>query len=108
VWHCSLRAAPEDPILSDGQWAQISGEFMHGMGLAPYGDHGAVRWVAVRHADDHIHIVTTLAREDGTPPAKRVTGCASLRPGIVRRRKRRVGPRWRRRSGWAVPTRRRT
>jgi hypothetical protein len=69
VWHCSLRAAPEDPILSDGRWTQIAGEFMHGMGLAPYGDHGAVRWVAVRHADDHIHIVTTLAREDGTPPA---------------------------------------
>jgi hypothetical protein len=27
-----------------------------------------VRWVAVRHADDHIHIVATLARQDGTQP----------------------------------------
>ena len=24
VWHCSVRAAPEDPVLSDDQWAQIA------------------------------------------------------------------------------------
>jgi hypothetical protein len=24
-----------------------------------------VRWVAVRHADDHVHVVATLARQDG-------------------------------------------
>ena len=24
-----------------------------------------MRWVAVRHADDHIHVVATLARQDG-------------------------------------------
>lgn len=34
-------------------------------GLAPAGDDEGVRWVAVRHADDHIHIVATLARQDG-------------------------------------------
>jgi hypothetical protein len=32
------------------------------------GDVDAVRWVAVRHAADHIHIVATLARQDGTKP----------------------------------------
>jgi hypothetical protein len=27
-----------------------------------------VRWVAVRHATDHVHLVATLARQDGTRP----------------------------------------
>src|SRR5207237_785164 len=46
VWHCAVRAAPEDPVLSDGQWAQIAGEVMHRTGLAPYGqDDDAVRWI---------------------------------------------------------------
>ena len=37
-------------------------------GLAPEGDDLGVRWVAVRHAADHMHIVATLARQDGTRP----------------------------------------
>ena len=42
---------------------------MHRTGLAPYGqEDDAVRWVAIRHADDHMHIVATLARQDGTRP----------------------------------------
>src|ERR1017187_10312239 len=36
--------------------------------LAPAGDDLGVRWVAVRHAVDHIHLVATLARQDGTRP----------------------------------------
>ena len=28
-------------------------------------DPGAARWVAVRHADDHVHVVATLVRQDG-------------------------------------------
>jgi hypothetical protein len=42
VWHCSIRAAPEDEA--------------------------GVRWAAVRHAPDHIHLVATLARQDGRRP----------------------------------------
>ncbi len=34
-------------------------------GLAPEGDESGMRWVAVRHAPDHIHIAATLARQDG-------------------------------------------
>ena len=68
VWHLSLRAAPEDPVLTDDQWAQIAEEVMSRTGLAPAGDPDAVRWIAVRHADDHIHIVATLARQDGGRP----------------------------------------
>ncbi|MFI0448073.1 relaxase/mobilization nuclease domain-containing protein [Actinomadura sp. 6N118] len=68
VWHLSLRAHPDDPILSDAQWADIAAEVMDRTGLAPRGDADAVRWFAVRHADDHIHIVATLARVDGGRP----------------------------------------
>ncbi len=68
VWHCSVRAAPEDRMLSDAEWAQVAERVMHRTGLAPAQDELGVRWVAVRHAADHIHIVATLARQDGTRP----------------------------------------
>src|SRR5689334_16401096 len=59
---------PEDRVLPDAEWAQVASAIMHRTGLAPQGDDLGVRWVAVRHAADHIHIVATLARQDGTPP----------------------------------------
>ena len=65
VWHCAIRAAPEDRMLSDAEWALVAARVMHRTGLAPGGDELGVRWVAVRHAADHIHIVATLARQDG-------------------------------------------
>jgi hypothetical protein len=69
VWHCAVRAAPEDRTLSDAEWAQIAGNVMHRTGLAPTGqDDDAVRWVAVRHGADHIHVVAMLARQDGGRP----------------------------------------
>jgi hypothetical protein len=68
VWHCSVRAAPQDRGLTDAEWAQVAARIMHRTGLAPEGDDLGVRWVAVRHAADHIHIVATLARQDGTRP----------------------------------------
>jgi hypothetical protein len=69
VWHCSVRAAPEDRMLSDDEWAQIACDVMHRTGLAPHGqEDDAVRWIAVRHGDDHIHIVAMLARQDGRRP----------------------------------------
>ena len=70
VWHCVARAAPGDRLLSDEEWAQVATEMMERTGLAPRGqDDDAVRWVAIRHADDHIHIVATLARQDGRRPS---------------------------------------
>lgn len=68
VWHCSVRAAPEDRMLSDQEWAQVAAAVMDRTGLAPAGDDLGVRWVAVRHGPDHVHIVATLARQDGTRP----------------------------------------
>jgi hypothetical protein len=70
VWHCSLRAAPEDKTLSDDEWARIACDVMNRTGLSRYGEEDeAVRWIAVRHADDHIHIVAMLARQDGRRPS---------------------------------------
>lgn len=64
VWHCSIRNHRSDRTLTDAQWAHIGGEVMAAVGLAPHGDVDAVRWVAVRHNDDHIHLVATLVRQD--------------------------------------------
>jgi len=65
VYHLAIAAADEDRQLSDEQWADIAGEYVDRIGLAPRGDEAAVRWVAVRHADNHVHVVATLARQDG-------------------------------------------
>ncbi len=70
VWHCSVRAAPEDQMLSDDEWAQIAHDVMDRTGLSRYGEEDdGVRWVAVRHADDHVHIVAMLARQDRARPS---------------------------------------
>lgn len=65
VWHCALRAAPDDRILTDDEWAEVAVEVMDRTGIAPRGDDGACRWIAVRHAGDHVHVVAVLARQDG-------------------------------------------
>jgi hypothetical protein len=68
VWQCSLRTAPTDRALTDEEWADVAEELMHQTGIAPRGDPEACRWIALRHADDHIHVLATLAREDGRRP----------------------------------------
>ncbi len=65
VYHLAISAAKTDRLLSDREWADIAQEYLHRIGLAPRGDDEAVRWVAVRHADDHVHVVATLVRQDG-------------------------------------------
>jgi hypothetical protein len=50
VWHCPMRAAPDDRLLSDAEWADIAADVMHRTGLCPRGqEDDAVRWIAVRH-----------------------------------------------------------
>ncbi|MFB7656937.1 MULTISPECIES: relaxase/mobilization nuclease domain-containing protein [unclassified Streptomyces] len=68
VWHCPVRAAPEDRHLSDAEWADIAQRIVEAAGIAPPGDDLGCRWIAVRHADDHIHILATTVREDGRRP----------------------------------------
>lgn len=59
VWHCPVRLHPDDPTLSDGQWAHIAKRLMKAVGIHDEG----CRWIAVRHADDHIHLMATLVSE---------------------------------------------
>jgi hypothetical protein len=69
VWHCPMRAAPDDRLLSDAEWAGIARDVMHRTGLCPRGqEDDAVRWIAIRHGPDHIHLVAMLARQDRTRP----------------------------------------
>ena len=109
-------------MLSDAEWAQVAARVMHRTGLAPDGDDLGVRWVAVRHAADHIHIVATLARQDGTRPriwndyyrvreacqeAERRFGLRSTAPAdrTAARRATRAETEQAARRGWAEPPR---
>ncbi|MFD8814692.1 relaxase/mobilization nuclease domain-containing protein [Streptomyces sp. NPDC059627] len=68
VWHTSVRADPGDRILSDEEWAGIARRIVAATGIDPGDGQSGCRWAAVRHADDHIHIVATLVTEDGHRP----------------------------------------
>ena len=59
VWHCPVRLAPGDRILTDAQWQHIAERLMRATGIHQAG----CRWIAVRHADDHIHLMATLVSE---------------------------------------------
>ncbi|MEU2363071.1 mobilization protein [Streptomyces noursei] len=65
VWHCPVRTAPGDRYLTDAEWAEVARRVVDTTGIAPKGDEKACRWIAVRHADDHIHILATTVRADG-------------------------------------------
>ena len=66
VWQCSVRAAPTDRVLTDAEWADVARDVVIRAGFTAGGDDDAgCRWVAVRHAEDHVHIVVTLAGQDG-------------------------------------------
>jgi hypothetical protein len=64
VWHCSVRTDPGDRPLTDAEWNTVARRLVHAVNLAPEGDPDGCRWVAVRHADDHIHILATMVRGD--------------------------------------------
>jgi hypothetical protein len=64
VWHCSLRTAPGDRVLTDEEWAGIVGDLLDRTGIATRGDPGGCRWIAVRHAQDHVHVAAVLVRQD--------------------------------------------
>ncbi|MFE6977035.1 relaxase/mobilization nuclease domain-containing protein [Streptomyces sp. NPDC057682] len=68
VWHTSVRTAPGDRPLSDDEWAEVARRIVAATGIDPGGGQPGCRWAAVRHADDHIHIVATLVTEDGRRP----------------------------------------
>lgn len=55
-------------MLTDAEWAEVARRVVAATGIAPEGDDKACRWIAVRHADDHIHIMATSVRADGRRP----------------------------------------
>ncbi|MEU5554044.1 relaxase [Micromonospora sp. NPDC047793] len=67
VWHASMRLAPEDRhrTISDSTWANMAVQMLTEVGVATTATDPGLRWIAMRHADDHVHIVATLVREDG-------------------------------------------
>ncbi|MET7879820.1 relaxase [Micromonospora profundi] len=67
VWHASMRLAPEDRhrSISDTTWANMVVQMLTEVGVATTATDPGLRWIAMRHADDHVHIVATLVREDG-------------------------------------------
>ncbi|WP_076482862.1 relaxase/mobilization nuclease domain-containing protein [Williamsia sterculiae] len=70
VWHCSLSLAPDEEPLTEQAWATVAREFMGEMGFDSPGDASA-RWAAVHHGTtkaggDHIHIVASRVRDDGS------------------------------------------
>ncbi|MFJ2195339.1 mobilization protein [Streptomyces violaceusniger] len=68
VWHLSVRNSADDRILADEEWGEVARRMVAAAGIDDPEQGAGCRWVAVRHADDHIHIVATLAREDGYKP----------------------------------------
>ncbi|WP_328786388.1 MULTISPECIES: hypothetical protein [unclassified Streptomyces] len=71
VWYVPVRNQPDGRTQSDADWAEVAAAMVHAAGIAEPGDEQACRWIAVRHATDHIHILATLARitRKGKPPA---------------------------------------
>ncbi|ONI88077.1 hypothetical protein ALI22I_20270 [Saccharothrix sp. ALI-22-I] len=59
VWHTSVRLHPSDPVLGDRQWERVAERLMRATGIPRAG----CRWIAVRHGEDHIHLMATLVSE---------------------------------------------
>ncbi|MEU9939047.1 relaxase/mobilization nuclease domain-containing protein [Streptomyces lavendulae] len=68
VWHLSVRNAPTERTLSDQEWGDVARRMVAAAGIDDPDLGSGCRWVAVRHADDHIHILATLVHEDGYRP----------------------------------------
>jgi hypothetical protein len=68
VWHLSVRNGAEDRLLTDAEWGDVARRMVAAAGIDDPEQGAGCRWAAVRHADDHIHIVATLVREDGYKP----------------------------------------
>lgn len=72
VWQCSLSLPPQEAPLDDATWGSIATRFVTEMGFGGDAERAGCRWIAVHHGtskggNDHIHVVVTLATEDGAP-----------------------------------------
>ncbi|MHA7283276.1 relaxase/mobilization nuclease domain-containing protein [Arthrobacter sp. TMS2-4] len=70
-WHCSLSLRADERPVCDREWADMAEKSMDDMGFTETSGKTACQWVAVHHGtstdgNDHIHIVASRVREDGT------------------------------------------
>ncbi|WP_197700772.1 hypothetical protein [Micromonospora purpureochromogenes] len=65
--HASMRLAPEERrrTVTDKIWESMALQMLAEVGIATTATDPGLRWIAKRYADDHMHIVATLVREDG-------------------------------------------
>ena len=95
VWHCSLSLAADEKPVTDQGWADIVQGFMDGMDFTGTGGKAPCQWVAVHHGrsvngNDHVHIVASRIREDGTkwhdwmdfPKAQKTARALEVRFGL--------------------------
>ncbi|GAA0207336.1 relaxase/mobilization nuclease domain-containing protein [Glutamicibacter creatinolyticus] len=71
VWHCSLAVDAGHGTVPDEQWEKIAHAFVEKMGFVDPDGAKSSRWAAVHHGaskngNDHIHLVVSMVREDGT------------------------------------------
>ena len=71
IWHCSLSIPYQDREVTDQEWSDIAARFMDEMDFTEAGAKAPCQWVAVHHGrstkgNDHIHIMASTIREDGT------------------------------------------
>ncbi|WP_290658085.1 relaxase [Kocuria sp.] len=71
IWHCSLSIPYQDREVTDQEWSDIVQRFMDEMDFTEAGAKAPCQWVAVHHGrstkgNDHIHIMASTIREDGT------------------------------------------
>lgn len=69
IWHASISLPPGE-TLTDKGWQRLAQEYMQGMGFEDSAK-APIRWTAVHHGrssqgNDHIHIVMSMIRQDGS------------------------------------------
>src|SRR5258708_7337691 len=89
VWHCAVRAAPDDRELSDQEWARVAAAIMDRTGLAPGG--GEVGGEGVRGGAAGLRLRQPGGGEGIGGRAARSRG-EGWRDHLVRRREARRGP----------------
>lgn len=71
VYHVPMSNHADDRELTDEEWRTAAERMVHELGLDGSDGKAPVRWFAVNHGkssggQDHIHLVVSLVREDGT------------------------------------------
>lgn len=69
IWHAAISLPPGES-LDDAGWAKLSQEYMRGMGFEDPSK-SPIRWTAIHHGlsregNDHVHLVMSMIRQDGT------------------------------------------